>query len=274
MALLPLDGGFLRQVAPVFSGARAAAQQNVIDAVGPVFAETLAAYAIDTALRAAHFTAQVAHECAGFRTVEEFASGAAYEGRLDLGNRWPGDGERFKGRGLLQLTGRANYRRMGERLGLALEEKPELAAEPRTSLRIACAYWAERRINDPADADDLPGVTRRVNGGLNGLEERRAYLSKAKAALAKLAAAAEEAPSAMPVLRRGASGEAVARLQARLREKGFALSLDSRFGPATERAAKAFQGAAGLVPDGVVGKQTWTALQAGADAAAAHTASG
>ncbi len=260
MTSLSLDGGFLRQVAPRFSGARANAQARIIDAVGPVFSETLAAYAIDTPLRIAHFTAQVAHECAGFRTTEEFASGAAYEGRLDLGNRWPGDGERFKGRGLLQLTGRANYRRMGEKLGLPLEETPEQAADPRTSLKIACAFWAERRINDPADADDLASVTRRVNGGLNGLEERRAYLAKAKSALAKLTA--EKGAQTMPVLRRGASGEAVAELQARLLSRGFTLSIDSRFGGATERAIRSFQAQAGLEPDGIVGKRTWAALDA------------
>src|SRR5690606_28454782 len=108
---------------------------------------TLNAYQINTKLRIAHFMGQVAHECAGFRTTEEFASGAAYEGRADLGNNQTGDGVRYKGRGLIQLTGRANYRRIGGLLGLPLEAEPQLAAEPATSLKIACEYWKIRNIN-------------------------------------------------------------------------------------------------------------------------------
>jgi putative chitinase len=91
--------------------------------------------------------AQTCHESAGFRTTEEFASGQAYEGRKDLGNTHTGDGVRYKGRGLLQLTGRANYREMGQRLGLPLEDQPELAAEPVLSLKIACEFWRRKAIN-------------------------------------------------------------------------------------------------------------------------------
>jgi putative chitinase len=185
--MIPVDGDFIRAVAPRYSGARAAAQERIIGAISGAFSETLAAYEIDTPLRIAHFMGQVTHECAGFRTTEEFASGAAYEGRLDLGNTEKGDGRRFKGRGLIQLTGRANYREMGATLGLPLEDEPERAAEPLLSLRIACEYWKSRNINDPADADDLLEVTRRVNGGLNGLEERREFLRRAKTALAAIA---------------------------------------------------------------------------------------
>ena len=100
--MIPVDAQTLREVAPRFSGELAARQDAILDAVGPVLAETLAAYQIDTRLRIAHFLAQTCHESAGFRTTEEFASGQAYEGRLDLGNTEPGDGPRYKGRGLLQ----------------------------------------------------------------------------------------------------------------------------------------------------------------------------
>ena len=82
---------------------------------------TLEAYGIDTRLRIAHFLGQTCHESAGFRTTEEFASGEAYEGRKDLGNIKKGDGRRYKGRGLLQLTGRANYAEHGKMLGVDLE---------------------------------------------------------------------------------------------------------------------------------------------------------
>ena len=173
----------LLAVAPRFTGAKAVRQAEIIDQVAPVFFATLDRYAITGRLRVAHFVAQVCHESAGFRTTEEFASGDAYEGRLDLGNTERGDGRRFKGRGLLQLTGRANYREYGAAFGIDLEAEPARAAEPELSLAIACEYWARRRINEPADRDDIPAVTRRVNGGLNGLADRRVLLTKAKAAI-------------------------------------------------------------------------------------------
>jgi putative chitinase len=261
--MIPIDGDFIRAVAPRFTGARAAAQERIIGAISGALAPTLAAYAIATPLRIAHFIAQVAHECAGFSTTEEFASGAAYEGRADLGNTERGDGRRYKGRGLIQLTGRANYRRIGAALGLPLEDEPERAADPLTSLRIACEYWRSRDINAPADQDDLVTVTRRVNGGLNGLEDRRTYLSRAKAALAAIQATVVAAGQggAVPVLRRGSTGEAVGELQRLLRAKGFPLAVDNAFGPATELAVVTFQRRAGLAADGIVGRQTWAALR-------------
>lgn len=161
---------------------RMASRANAVllDPLAAAMTEHLPAYAIDTALRAAHFLAQAAHETDGFRTLEEYASGAAYEGREDLGNTVAGDGRRFKGRGIFQLTGRANYEAMGRKLGLDLIADPSLAASPALSVRIACEYWATRRINAPADRDDLEAVTRKINGGLRGLADRRTYLERVK----------------------------------------------------------------------------------------------
>lgn len=140
------------------------------------------AYGIDgSPLRVAHFMAQVAHESGGFRYMEEIASGEAYEGRASLGNTQPGDGKRYKGRGPLQLTGRANYRQFGRKIGVDLERHPEIAAYPSMGLWIACQYWADRKLNSLADADDVDAITRKVNGGTNGLADRKAYLAKAKA---------------------------------------------------------------------------------------------
>ncbi len=261
--MYPIDGNFILRVAPRFSGAKAASQREIISAIAPVFGTTLDSYHINTRLRIAHFMAQVTHECAGFRTTEEFASGAAYEGRVDLGNSVLGDGKRYKGRGLIQLTGRDNYRRIGEVLDLPLENKPELAADPVTSLRIACEYWKSKSLNELADGDDLIRITRRVNGGLNGLEDRRNYLKRAKRELADLDAIAMGVDEAtgLPVLRRGAWDEAVGELQELLRAEGFEISIDNEFGPATELSVKLFQKRSGLIADGIVGRKTWAALR-------------
>jgi putative chitinase len=139
---------------------------------------------LDTPLRLAHFMAQVAHESGGFRYMEEIASGQAYEGRADLGNTQAGDGKRYKGRGPIQETGRANYRRDGQTLGIDFESHPEIVALPSIGLLVACLYWSRNGINALADADDVLAVTRKINGGTNGLDERKAYLVKAKGLLA------------------------------------------------------------------------------------------
>lgn len=261
--MYPIDGDFILKVAPKFSGARAEAQSAIVGAISPIFAATLDAYQINTKLRIAHFMGQVTHECAGFRTTEEFASGAAYEGREDLGNTKPGDGRRYKGRGLLQLTGRDNYRRIGRILGLPLEENPPLAGDPVISLKIACEYWKQKKINAPADHDNLIAVTKLVNGKLNGLEDRRIYLKKAKEALAAIDAIGIgiQQQAATPVLRRGSWGDAVGELQGLLRARGYMLAVDNEFGPATELAVTLFQEKSGLTIDGIVGEETWTALR-------------
>jgi putative chitinase len=141
-------------------------------------------YGIDaTPLRLAHFLAQLGHESDGYKAMEEYASGAAYEGREDLGNVQGGDGRRFKGRGPIQLTGRANYRDYGRQLGIDLEAHPEIAALPSIGMLTACAYWDRKSLNALADRDEIEAITRRINGGLNGLEDRKARLAKAKGLL-------------------------------------------------------------------------------------------
>lgn len=136
-------------------------------------------------LRMAHFLAQAAHESDGFRTTVEYwgptAQQRGYEGRSDLGNTQPGDGRRYMGRGIFQLTGRDNYARYGQKLGLDLVNQPELAAEPPISFRIACHYWLAKGLNALADKDDLVGITRRINGGENGLADRQRYYLRARA---------------------------------------------------------------------------------------------
>jgi len=202
----------------------------------PVLASTLASYGINTRLRVAHFLGQTCHESAGFRTTEEFASGEAYEGRKDLGNIKKGDGPRYKGRGLIQLTGRANYKALGTTLGIDLESHPLMAAEPVLSLKIACEYWKKKKINPDCDRDDIITVTKKINGGTTNLDDRRRYTSKAKAALARVEGIQHSGavPDPRPVLRRGSNTEAVGKLQAMLQKLGFPLAIDQDFGPATE----------------------------------------
>lgn len=138
---------------------------------------------LDNPFRLAHFMAQVAHESGNFKWMEEIASGAAYEGRKDLGNVAPGDGKLFKGRGPIQLTGRANYKRFGERLGFAFEEHPEMVAFPSVGLLVACEYWKDHGLNAKAGDDDILAVTKAINGGTNGLADRTAQLAKMKGLL-------------------------------------------------------------------------------------------
>lgn len=135
-------------------------------------------------LEKAHFLAQLAHESDGFNTATEYASGKAYEGRADLGNTQKGDGVRFKGRGLIQCTGRSNYSaysawKYGDDRCV---RNPEMLAALPDAVDAAFWYWCVRRpsCRTRAMADDLVGVTKAVNGGKNGLEDRRKKLAQAK----------------------------------------------------------------------------------------------
>lgn len=261
--MIPVDAQTMREVAPRFGGENADRQAVIIAAVGEVLAPTLDSYDISTRLRIAHFLGQTCHESAGFRTTEEFATGDAYEGRRDLGNTQKGDGRRYKGRGLLQLTGRANYREYGKVLKVDLENNPERAAEPVLSLRIACEYWKSRKINAACDRDDLITVTRLINGGTNGLEDRRGNTSRAKAAIVRIEGmmlGGDAAVGARPVLRRGSKGDAVVALQIALQKLGFMVAIDGDFGPGSEVAVARFQRDQRLDVDGIVGPGTWAAL--------------
>ncbi len=262
MAFVAVNAEHLRQLAPPQSGRRAERQHEIIEGMGISFATTVEKYDINTPLRIAHFLAQVAHESDGFCTTEEYASGRAYENRKDLGNTHEGDGPLFKGRGLLQLTGRANYRAVGEKIDEALEARPLLVNDPATYLLVSCVFWADKKINPHCDADDIISVTHIVNGGLNGLPSRKAYLLKAKSLIASIAAGSVEPPGeGVPVLHRGIEGSSVVDLQRQLVSAGYKIALDGDFGAGTELAVKHFQAAFGLDPDGIVGAQTWAKLK-------------
>jgi putative chitinase len=158
----------------------------VTDGLVQYLPEYLEKYNLNTELELAHFLAQAAHESAYFRTLTEYASGSAYEGRRDLGNVYPGDGRRYKGRGIFQLTGRSNYAQMSKKLGVDLVNNPGLAATPEISVQTALEYWKSRNLSKWAKEDNVEMVTKLINGGYNGLKERRIHLQKAKRALALL----------------------------------------------------------------------------------------
>lgn len=134
--------------------------------------------------RQAAFLAQVAHETGELKWLRELASGEAYEGRIDLGNTQKGDGPRFRGRGLLHITGRANYTVCGQALGLDLISKPELLEQPVPAARSAGWFWARyKRLNSLADLERFGSITRLINGGYNGLDERIKYYLRARRVL-------------------------------------------------------------------------------------------
>lgn len=214
-------------------------------------------YNINTWLRISHFLAQCAHESAGFRTLEEYASGAAYEGRKDLGNNTPGDGRRYKGRGIIQLTGRANYRTFGKKIGKDLENKPILAMDPEISVLTACEYWNSRDLSKYADKDDILTITKRINGGTNGLKDRQDKLQKAKSAIPKNINLSSVSDIAA---KRGVKSPYVSEIQEMLFDKGIEVHIDGDFGPATEKAVKDFQTKNDLEPTGYVNQETLAKL--------------
>jgi putative chitinase len=158
-------------------------KKNYASALNPA----MAAGSITTPPRVAAFLAQILHESGSFQFLRELASGAAYEGRKDLGNTQPGDGVRYKGRGFIQLTGRANFRSAGSDLGLDLENNPDLAEQPDIAARLAVWFWNKKNLNAKADAGDFVGITRAINGGTRGLQERTRLYESAKQVLSAVA---------------------------------------------------------------------------------------
>jgi putative chitinase len=127
---------------------------------------------IDNPVRQAAFIAQLAVESDSFRTFEEYASGRAYEGRADLGNTQDGDGERYKGRGAIQITGRHNYESLSQFTGVDFVAHPELVEAPENAFTTAVWYWQSRNLNQVADSAGIVRVSELVNGGHHALERR------------------------------------------------------------------------------------------------------
>lgn len=145
-------------------------------------------YGIVGTLRVSAFIAQVGHESGQLRYVREIwgptAQQLGYEGRADLGNIVKGDGSKFRGRGLIQITGRANYAACGEALGLDLINQPELLEQPQHAAMSAAWFWSTRGLNTMADQKEFAKITRRINGGLTGQDDRLALYDRALKVLA------------------------------------------------------------------------------------------
>jgi putative chitinase len=154
----------------------------------PFLEDAMHEFDINTPQRQAAFLAQVGHESGGLHWLVELwgpsDSQRRYETRYDLGNIAPGDGFKFRGRGLLQTTGRGNYERTGKALGVDLVANPEKLAEPGLAARSAAWFWKAHGLNELADAGQFETVTKRINGGLNGYADRLGLWEAAKAVFA------------------------------------------------------------------------------------------
>lgn len=159
----------------------------------PHLNQAMLAHQVDTMLRTAAFIAQLAHESGEFRFMEEIWGPTPAQQRYEppstlatrLGNVQPGDGKRFKGRGPIQITGRFNYAKYGELLDVDLVSQPEAAARPELAFATAGLFWASNRLNELADDEQFVLITKRINGGTNGLADRENYYERAKAVLAE-----------------------------------------------------------------------------------------
>lgn len=252
-------------------------------------------YDINTTLRIAGFMAQCSHESSDFTALEEnlnysekalnsvfgryFGPGKrdakeyarnpekianyVYQDEFRskqgaMGNVNDGDGWRFRGRGIKQLTGRNNYTAFGKTVGMSTDEAAEYVATKKGALESACWFWATNNIDRYADADDIVGMTKRINGGTIGLDDRKARYSKAKAILGGAPVSTRQRSttpsnkdSGARTLRRGMKGDDVARVQ-----KKLGIAADGDFGPGTLVAAKKWQRANGLTADGIIGAET------------------
>lgn len=143
----------------------------------------LNSYHVNTPLRISHFMAQIEHESGGFKYLKELGNNTyfeKYEGRKDLGNVNKGDGLRFKGRGYIQITGRSNYTVLSKDTRIDFINHPELLEQEANGMISALWFWNTRKLNVLADLDDVKGITKKINGGLNGFEDRKKLLKKYK----------------------------------------------------------------------------------------------
>ena len=264
--------------------------------------EILPMYEITTERRVAHFLSQCAHESANFKRLEENLNYSAkalravfgrYFGdapkrdadeyhrqpemianyvymdefrKYKMGNIYDGDGWLFRGRGLKQLTGRDNYTKFGESIGMTAEEAAEYVQSFNGAIQSACWFWDTNNLNDIADGDNVKLMTKKITGGSSGLEDRQRRYVVAMNVLGMPLDAhqddddddGDDILDDIGVLRRGSRGDGVAMMQ-----EALGLEADGIFGRGTERALKLWQMDNGLTPDGVAGPMTFEKLLEG-----------
>jgi|UniRef100_UPI003D18FD06 putative chitinase len=175
------------QLAAIMTNAR----KTGIDVFAPLLRKYMEQYEINTPIRISMFLSQIAHESGELRYTREIwgptDAQRRYEKRIDLGNLHVGDGKKFMGRGLIQITGRANYAACSLALTGSPDtflDNPELLSTPKYATESACWFWYDRGLNELADSEDFQRITKRINGGLNGLESRIKFFERAKKNLA------------------------------------------------------------------------------------------
>lgn len=243
-------------------------------------------YEINTVNRAAGFLAQCGHESAGFTILKENLNYSAdglnkifkkyfptvadatpyarnpekiankvYGGRMGNGPESSGDGYKFRGRGAIQLTGRDNYTKFAKSVGMTVDEAVADLETLDGAIESACWFWKTNGLNAICDSDDIVKMTKRINGGTIGLEDRKKHYAEAKHLLggghvAESHAAPTKATEYVTV-RVGSNNDTVKAVQ-----KALGLTADGKFGPGTEKAVKAWQTKNGLTADGIVGPAT------------------
>jgi putative chitinase len=246
-------------------------------------------YEINTPQRVAAFVAQCAHESGNFRTLREnlnYSAGSlmrvwpsrfptleianqyamqpekianrAYADRMGNGPESSGDGWKYSGKGLIQLTGKDNYSRFAQSINMSIDQLPEYLVTFEGAVQSACWFWNTNHLNQFADSNDILTMTQRINGGTNGLEERQKN-NEHNLQILESNSIQESVPvNTNIVLRRGSRGSEVAAMQLAL-----GLTNDGDFGPATERALIKWQSENNLVPDGIAGPATLSKLICG-----------
>lgn len=166
----PASGSILARFTPNEVASSLGAPLGNVEKYWPAIAKALEEAGITSNEAVMAVLATIKTEVGRFEPIPEYASGEAYNGRADLGNTHPGDGPRYKGRGFIQLTGRANYRTYGQKLGVDLEGNPDLALDPTIAARVLVEYFKQRGIAAMAERGDWRDVRRAVNGGTNGYD--------------------------------------------------------------------------------------------------------
>jgi putative chitinase len=202
------------------------------------------------------YFSKAGRDAAAYAKQPEKIANVIYASRMGNGDTASGDGFKFRGRGVIQLTGRDNYTAFGLSVDMTPEQVIDYVQTKKGALESACWYWNSRKINAACDKSDITLMTKLVNGGTIGLEDRRKHYEQALAVLGGAVPAPIATAAAIPgVLKKGSTGENVKRLQAEL-----GLDDDGVFGPGTESAVKKWQAANGLAADGIVGPKTLAKL--------------